>query len=216
MHTTNTNTVHTVGRPLLSTDAIGWLQPIRAETGHITSEDDMESNVGPEEVLEVTLEAGVVTGEVVERNIHSGGRVTVVDHVRRINPRGSGEAGSRVEERLKSIITTDFVGGRVSECDILETSGRDLVIIISVAPRAETIGGGIVKDGSVFGVRGIYLRVRGWDAKISSASWPHLWSSPNRGECRCNRTWFPSCLAWSGHNACARGRRNQFDGSVTS
>lgn len=176
----------------------------------------MGSNMGPEEVLEVSLEAGVVTGEVVERNVHSRGRVTVVDHVRRINANGRRETAIRVEERLEGVIAADFVRDGVSESDVLETAGRDLVIIVSITPRAEAIVAGIAEDGGVLRIRSVYLRVRDWDAQISSTSRPHLWSSPNKGECRCSHIWFPSCLAWSGHSACARGRRNRFDGSVTS
>jgi hypothetical protein len=120
----------------------------------------MGSRMRTKEVLEVRLEAGKVAGVVVERDIHSVLCVGGVDHECGVHSGRWGEAVRWREERLKSIITADVVGDGVGEHEVLEATGGDLVIVVRVTPRSQTLSSGIGKDRGVLGVRGIYFCVR--------------------------------------------------------
>ena len=213
MRTINAGTIRTIRRPLLSTDTVNSSSGTRAR--HITSEDNMGSRVRTEDVLEVRLEAGVVSGVIVKGDIHGIGGVRVVDRQCGINTDRCAEAVGWREERLKGKVTADMMRDGVGDRNVLETASRDLVVIVCVTPRAETVSSGIVKDRGVFRIRGIYFWVRTSVQRITALR-HYLRSSPNRGEHRCSRICLPFCPAWSGHRACARGRRNPFDEPVTS
>jgi len=159
-HTAKTETIRTIGRPLLSADAIGGLQSVWTRPRHITSENNMGSGVGSEEVLEIRLEASIVPVEVVKRYVHGVLRVRGVDHERGVHSGRWGEAIRRGEERLKSVVTANVVRYGVGKHNVLQSTGGDLVIIVGVTPRSQTIMSGIGKDRRVLGVLGICLRVR--------------------------------------------------------
>jgi len=96
----------------------------------------MRSRMRPIDVLKIRLKAGVVPRERVDREIHVLFRERGVDHQLGVwdwCARRRGEVG---EEGLQSIITADAVRDGIGELDILETAGRDLVIVRWVTPRS--------------------------------------------------------------------------------
>lgn len=151
----NTKAIHTVGGPLLSTDA-GGRSISGTVAGHISSENDMGSRVGTHNVLKVGLEAGIVAIVVVIEGHVDGSRiVSGVDESGGVNSDGRGETTGSVEERLKGKLTTDVVRGGIGEDYVLESTGGDLEVVVGVSPLTKTIESGIGKDRGMFGIGGI-------------------------------------------------------------
>jgi len=147
-----------IGRPLHSPVAVGRSQTERTETGHVTSQDDMDSGMRSLNTLNVLLEVGVVAVKRAEEVVDVGSSERSVDHRQGIDGRYTGDDQSS-KEGLKGEVTTDVVGDRVSIFDVLEVAGVDLEVVGSDTPRAETVDGGVGKDGGVLKVRGIFCPV---------------------------------------------------------
>lgn len=97
----------------------------------------MRSRMRPIDVLKVRLEVGVVPSERVDCEIHVFFCHRGVDHQLGVSSglaRRRGEVGG--EERLQSIVTADVVRNGIGDHHILETAGRDLVIVRRVTPRS--------------------------------------------------------------------------------
>ena len=108
----------------------------------------------PEGGLEIRLKADVVPCERVHGVIHILRRERYINPVLGVHGRCARDAYSR-EEGSKGIITADVVRDRVSDCDILESTGEDLEVVLRVAPRTETVISGVGPDRRVFKIRGI-------------------------------------------------------------
>ena len=97
----------------------------------------MRSRMRSIDVLKIRLEVGVVPRERVDREIHVLFRERGVDHQLGISgglARRRGEVAG--EEGLQGIITADVVRNGIGDLHILETTGRDLVIVRRVTPRS--------------------------------------------------------------------------------
>ena len=158
MNTANSETHHTVRRPLLSGEAsIGSSQPIRAQPRHITSKNHMGAGVRSGEVLEVALEVVIIPIERVEGVIDICLRERDVDRRGEIDSRCARES-SRVKE--VSIVASDVVFGGVGERYVLETTGGDLEIIRRVTPTPETLVSVVREDCGIEKVRSVWICVR--------------------------------------------------------
>ena len=112
--------------------------------------------MGAEDVLEIGLEVDIVSREGVDREIDVRLTERGVEHRRGSD--GLGE--SRQRNRLSGIVATDVMWDGISEGDVLEAAGGNLVVVIGVTPRPETILGGVGKDRRVIKVGGIYFHIR--------------------------------------------------------
>jgi len=102
----------------------------------------MRSRMRPRDAPMVYLEALKVARESVDREIHVRLCECAVDPSLTVHPGRWDKAGYRCEGS-KGIITADVVRDGVGDGDILETAGGDLVIVICITPRPETLFGGI-------------------------------------------------------------------------
>jgi len=89
----------------------------------------MRSRMSPGEVFKISLEVGIVPRERVDRVIHIRLRERGVDH-----KIGVPRCVRRGVQEVKGIITADVVRYGVGDCDILETAGGDLEIVLWLAP----------------------------------------------------------------------------------
>ena len=106
----------------------------------------------------MAIESGIVPRKRVHSGIHNRLRERRVDQQLGVLGRAGDEQSP--EQGLKSKITTDVVRDGVGDFDILEATGGDLVVVVWITPRAESVVGGVGKDGRVIKVRGVYAYIR--------------------------------------------------------
>jgi len=96
----------------------------------------------PRDACMVYLEAREVPREPIDREIHVRLCERAVDPKLTVHP-GRWDKTVHRCEGSKGIITADMVRNGVGDGDILETAGGDLVIVICITPRPETLFGRI-------------------------------------------------------------------------
>ena len=158
VHTTATEIALTVRRPLRARHARGGDHVKRTLAKHIPSQDEMRSRVRIRDAPKMAIESDIVPRIRVHGGIHSRLSECRVDQQLGVLRRAGEEQSS--EQGLKSKITTDVVRNGVGDFDILEATGEDLVVVLRVTPRAETVVSRVGKDRRVVKVRGIYSRIR--------------------------------------------------------
>ena len=116
----------------------------------------MRPGMGAVDVLEICLEVDVISRKRVDGIIDVLFAEGGVE--KRRGSYGLGE--SRDRNGLEGIVATDVMWDRIGDGDVLETAGRNLVVVFRVTPRPKALLGGVGKDGRVVKVRGIYFHVR--------------------------------------------------------
>ena len=149
----------TIRGPLRARHARRGDHPKRTRAKHIPSHDEVRSRMRVGDALKMNLEVDVISRKRVHVGIHNRLRECGVDHQQGVYGR-AGEEQVSCGEGLKGKIATDVMGDRVGDFDVLEATGKDLVVVLRVTPRAETVVSGVGPDRCVIKVRGIYSPIR--------------------------------------------------------
>ena len=114
----------------------------------------MWSGMGSTDVLKECLEAGIISCKRVQSVIHFRLRERRIDVQIRVHGSSAGET-SYAKEGLEGDVTANVMRNGVSDFDVLEATGEDLVVVRRVTPGPNTVKGRVGKDRRVVEVRGI-------------------------------------------------------------
>ena len=91
-----------------------------------------------------------------------------------------------VLERVERVVPPDVVPGWIRSNYVLEPAGRDLVIVVGIAPAANAVRR-IIKEGGIEHIMCVWMKI----VTMTSATrlcWPHLSSNPSKALLRYNCT----------------------------
>ena len=113
--------------------------------------------------FKIGLETSKITGEPIQQEVVVGPGKASVDQNTRVDGRGERIVGERVgdiHEGLESVFPSDSVRTWVHPDGVPEASGRDLDIVVGIAPATESDSFIVVEHRRVFSIVGILHEIR--------------------------------------------------------
>lgn len=109
----------------------------------------------PKYTLRIRLEVEEIAPKRVQDKIDIVFGERGVEHQRGVQGYAGRDAKQSLKEGLEGVVATDVVWDGVGKPDVLEAAGRDLEVVIWIAPGSKTVVRGVRKDRCVIKVRGI-------------------------------------------------------------